>query len=467
MSRSFVASTLSLLILAAPAFAQNNPDLIEKEGTRPAQRESVESQAAQAGAESAKLNANGGGDVTYEQVTADPDNVDLNYRYAQTQVRHGNLKGASATLERILLLNPNLTQIRLFYGVVLFRLDNLMEADREVTAVLAQNPPDVIQKEASRYLAEIHKRQKHTQLTGRLGVGWEYDDNRNSAPSTGIMLFGGTPVQLNPGSLRHDDTSVLFLGNVEAHHDLGLPAGHEVFATLNYYRAEQTLQKNLNLTAYSPAVGGTYKTPFFSVTPQFVYDYVLLAQTKFLVNRGADVRVDKKLSARADLYAEVHDVRQIYSQTAVVPTATDRTGIQVDTTLGGYYAILPTNRVGLDLLYGVKHAQNNTFSYFRRGFGVSDTWLLGKGMFLLTSLNLNVDDYPHADPGVSAGLRRDTTVQTDATFGAPLSLLCSKLQDLIFTLTYENYDEMSTLSNYGYTNNKVSGLLTYKWSAGF
>ena len=344
-----LASALCLPLLSTRLFAQNT-GVIDKEAARPAQQESAAEQASNAGAQASKMNAPEGADITFEQVSADPDNVDLNFRYARTQVRHGNLKGASATLERILLLNPDLPQIRLFYGVVLYRLDNLLEADREISATLASNPPDAVKAEASKFLAEIHKRQKRTQITGRVGVGFEYDDNRNSAPSTGIDLFGGTPVQLNAGSLRHDDTSILFLGNVEAHHDLGLAAGHEVFATINYYRAEQTLQKNLNLTAYSPALGGVYKTPFFNITPQFVYDYVLLAQTTFMRDRGFDLRVDKTLSARADVYADVHDVRQVYSPTAVVPTASDRTGIQVDSILGGDYTIVPTNRVGFNLL---------------------------------------------------------------------------------------------------------------------
>ncbi|HXS99344.1 MAG TPA: tetratricopeptide repeat protein [Elusimicrobiota bacterium] len=466
MSRSLLVAALSVLVAAAPAFAQN-PDVMEKEGQRPAEQAAKSSKTSEAASESAKLNAGGGADVTFEQVAADPDNVDLNYRYAQTQVRHGNLKGASATLERILLVNPNLVQIRLFYGVVLYRLDNLMEADREVSAVLASNPPDSIRTEASRYLAEIHKRQKRTQLSGRLGVGWEYDDNRNAGPSTGINQLFGNPVQLDPSSMRRSDTSVLFLGNVEAHHDLGLPAGHSVFATFNWYRAEQTTQKTLNLSAYSPALGGVYKTPFFDVTPQLVYDYISLAQTKYMKDHGFDLRADKTLSARAAVYADVRDVREVYSPTAVVPTASDRTGIRVDSTIGGDYALCPTNRLGLDVLYGVKHAQNIAFTYFRRGFGASDTWLLGKGTFLLTTLRLNVDNYDHADPLVSPGLRRDTIIQTDVTAGAPLSLLHPKLQDLVFTLTYENYDAMSTISNYSYTNNKISGLLTYKWSAGF
>jgi tetratricopeptide (TPR) repeat protein len=464
MLRSCLAA-LILLLPAAPLFAQN-PGELDKEAQRPASGNSADSQATAAAAQSAKLSADGA-DVTYEQVMADPDNAVLNFRYAQTQVRHGELKGASATLERILLLNPDLVQIRLFYGVVLYRLDNLMEADREISAVLAANPAGSLRDEAAQYQAEIRKRQKRTQLTGRLGLGMEYDDNRNSAPATGIAQFGGAPVQLSAGSLRHDDTSVLFLGNVEAHHDLGLAAGHEIFGTFNYYRAEQTLQKNLNLTAYSPALGGTYKTAYFSVTPQLVYDYVLLAQTTFLRNRGVDLRVDKILSARADVYAQIHDVRQIYSPTAVVPTAADRTGIQVDTTLGGDYMLLPTNRLGLGLTYTVKHAQNNAFTFFRKGLGVTDTWLLGRGMFFLSSVRLNVDNYPYADTAISSGLRRDTTLQADLTYGAPLTLISPRLKDLLFTFTYEYFDSMSTLSNYGYTNDKISGLLTYKWAAGF
>ncbi|MFI5345054.1 MAG: tetratricopeptide repeat protein [Elusimicrobiota bacterium] len=459
-------AALIVLLTAAPLFAQN-PGEIDKEAGRPSAGTTAAQSAADAAAQSAKLSADANADVTYEQVTADPDNVVLNFRYAQTQVRHGELKGASATLERILMLNPDLVQIRLFYGVVLYRLDNLIEADREIGAVLAQNPPESIRVEASQYQAEIRKRQKRTQLTGRLGLGFEYDDNRNSAPATGIAQFGGAPIQLSPGSLRHDDTSLLFMGNVEAHHDLGLAAGHEVFGTFNYYRAEQTLQKNLNLTAYSPALGGTYKTPYLNVTPQLVYDYVLLAQTTFLRNRGVDLRLDKTLSARADVYAQIHDVRQIYSPTAVVPTAADRTGIQVDTTLGGDYSILPTNRVGANVLYTVKHAQNNAFTFFRKGLGVTDTWLTGKGTFLLSSLRLNVDNYPYADTAVSSTLRRDTTIQADITCGAPLSLIDARLKDLLFTFTYEYFDSMSTLSNYGYTNDKISGLLTYKWAAGF
>lgn len=458
-------AALLIALSAAPALAQN-PDVIEKEGQKPARQEAFQKAAAAAARKSAEYGA-AGADVTYEQVLASPDDADLNYRYALTQVRHGDLKGASATFERILLLNPNLERVRLMYGVVLLRLDNLSEAERELRAVSTPSSAPDVRKEAEPFLAEAVRRQKRTQLSGRLSLGWEYDDNRNSAPSTGQSLFSDVPVQLSPSSLRRGDASTLFLGNVEARRDLGSPAGHEVFGTFNYYRAEQASQKTLNLAAYSFSAGGTYKTPWVNATLQAVFDHVTLAQTTFLRDRGVDLRLDRQLGRRFDVWYDLRDVRQVYSQTDVVPSAADRTGIQVDNTLGGDWNLSPVMRLGASALYSVKHAQNAAFSYYRKGLGVSDTWLTGRGTFLIAGANLYVDNYWRPDPNISARSRRDTTTRLDGTFGAPLSLVSPKLADLLFTLSYEYLSTTSTIQNYAYTNNKIAGLLTWKWSAGF
>ncbi len=464
MSSSRIAALL-ILLAAAPSLAQNTA-VIEKEGQKPAQATAAQKAAAAAAASAGNL-APAGADVAYAQVLASPDDVDLNYRYALTQIRQGDLKGASATLERILLVNPGLEQVRLMYGVVLLRLDNLSEAERELKEVLTRTGSAEIKKQGAPFLAETLRRQKRTQVSGRVGLGFEYDDNRNNAPSTGQRLVNDIPIQLDPGSLRRDDTSVLFLGNLEAHHDLGTAAGHEVFGTFNYYRAEQTLVKTLNLAAYSFTAGGTYKSSVVNVTPSVVFDHVTLAQTTFMRDHGFDLRFDRQIGRKLDVWFDLHDVRQVFSPTAVVPQATDRTGIEVDSTLGGDYNLNPVQRVGASLLYGVKHSQNNAFSYYRRGLGLTDTWLTGRGTFLLSNAGLYVDNYWRPDPNVSAGDRRDTTLTAGATFGAPLSLVTPKLADLICTLSYQYLGITSTLRNYSYTNNKITAMMTYKFAAGF
>jgi len=74
----------------------------------------------------------GAGDITFQDVLDDPDNLGLNFRYAKAQIDSGNLTGAVATLERMLLIDPDLAEIRVYYGLVLFRLDSLGEAERQL-----------------------------------------------------------------------------------------------------------------------------------------------------------------------------------------------------------------------------------------------------------------------------------------------------------------------------------------------
>ncbi|WP_303980791.1 M48 family metallopeptidase [Dongia mobilis] len=68
--------------------------------------------------------------VTYDQVLADPDNIELSYLYAISQIRKADLLGASATLDRLILLAPKEPNIRALRAIVLYRLDNLREAEK-------------------------------------------------------------------------------------------------------------------------------------------------------------------------------------------------------------------------------------------------------------------------------------------------------------------------------------------------
>ena len=122
-----VAFIAALLVVLAPsAWAQTtDTDEIERKTTAAKKR-------ARAAGEALDYRAVEDGEpVSYADVLRDPDNVGLNFRFARQQVRRGDVKGSAATLERILLVNPSLAQVRLFYAVVLFRLENLNESQRE------------------------------------------------------------------------------------------------------------------------------------------------------------------------------------------------------------------------------------------------------------------------------------------------------------------------------------------------
>ncbi len=138
-----------------------------------------------------------GGDVAYTDVLRDPDNIDLNFRFAQTQIRQGNIRGASATLERILLLDPTRPDVRLLYAVVLFRLDNLTDAERELRAVRDLPMKPELRSEVDSLLDQIDQRRRRLRAELLVNMGIQYDWNGNSAQYSNTRLFSDTPVSLS------------------------------------------------------------------------------------------------------------------------------------------------------------------------------------------------------------------------------------------------------------------------------
>jgi tetratricopeptide (TPR) repeat protein len=458
MPAKILASLICLVLAVGPAAAQD----VDQEYRRPGIEQGKASQQT-AAAEAAQGEISD--DVTFEQVLADPDNQQLNYRYARSQVRRGDLKGAAATLERMLLIDPNKPRIRLFYAVVLFRLDNTVEAKRELDTLKKLNLGGALGEEVEAYRKAIENRTKKNHISGRAGVGFQYDTNRNAAPSEGSRLFADTPIPLATANMRRDDTSTLFLTGLDYKRDVG--HGTQLMLSGNYYHAAQTLVKTLNLQAYSLSGGAVIHRARNTFTPTFVYDHVLLAQSSYLRSRGVDLRFERKMGKRGDIYFQFRDVYQDFVRNRIVATADERDGIQVDAIIGGNYVLNPKMRAGLGLQRTWKHATRHYNAFDRTGLLASHIWLLGKGTFLLSNATLYHDVYKQVDRAISRNARQDTIWRGSATFGAPMTLIHKSLKSLIWTASYEYYHSMSTIQNYSYTNDKIGTMVTYKFDLGF
>lgn len=461
--RPLLLSCLLLTAAAVRAHAAPTSD-VERQAAQAAETKKARAAAEAAAAKSAERPA-AADSITYAEVMANPDDPRVNYRWARKQISEGDLKGASATLERILMVDPSLADVRLLYAVVLYRLNDLSESLRELKEVASAALPPQAQKERAEYQAAVESRLKKTHLSGRLSAGFEYDTNRNAAPAAGTRLLSDTPFTLTGTGLRRDDTSLLFLANVEARRDL--PHGHQLFAAFDYYRAEQNLLPQLNLQAYSPAIGASLiPAAGWTVTPTLSFDHVLLNQSTFLRNRAAGVRVDKSLDRRTGLFFEAKDAFNDFVNTRDLQDASDRTGIQLDLTAGASRILTPTNKLTASYTHGMKHASQAWWAYSREAVDLSDLWLTGAGTFVMGSVGYRYDHYSRPDPSVSVKTRHDDIWRAALTGGAPLGILHPKLKDVLATLNYEYYQATSNLVNYAYTNNKISALLTWRWEVG-
>ena len=67
--------------------------------------------------------------ITYMQILQNPNDLDLNLKYAQQQGKMGNFKQTISTLERLNMLYPDNTEIKLYLLSILVQVDSPEKAN--------------------------------------------------------------------------------------------------------------------------------------------------------------------------------------------------------------------------------------------------------------------------------------------------------------------------------------------------
>ena len=412
--------------------------------------------------------------VTYREVLRDPDNVELNLRFASTQISRGNFRGASATLERILLMAPNLIPIKLLYGVVLFRQGNLDEAKAVFNRLAALDLPVSIRAEVEVYLDAINRARQLTTYTASVSFGSHLDSNRTTAPRSNLRLLSDVPVTV---ARAESDFGYIGLASIRVDHNLGYQEGHSLFAALSYYQDEQTAEDPQDLQSFALEGGGVYRNFFMNgdLTAKLTFNQFRLSRETFLHEYGGVMRYDRSFSADRTGFFSANLAHQSFSPIFENSTSPQRNGRRISGMVGVSYAISPAHRIALDVQLLDRNAKASGaaeyFSYLRQRARLNHTWLLGEGQFLLSSFSYTRDRYADPDSFVSGRTRHNDDMRMSITYGAPLSFLLGKLgvglwqplEDVTFTPSVEFTRARSNLQNFDYSNWKIQGLFTKTW----
>jgi tetratricopeptide (TPR) repeat protein len=461
---AFVALGLAGPLLGPEiAFAQSPP---RQEQERPAQGLREAERAGRAARAAQTLRPLEPGEkITYADVLAHPDDVELNYLYAQSQVAVGELRGAASTLERILLLSPNLARVRLLYAVVLFRLDNLNESEREFRTVSKLPMSESLRAEVDRYLELIALRRKTTRFFANLGGGMQWDSNRNAGPDGNQVLFLDTPFDLVTGQKQSDFSGVMLAG-LRVQHDLGYDAGHALLGGLQLYGQKQVDVTELDLMAISGEAGGLYRLPYVDVQPNLYGTYLNLAGESYVSTAGAGVRANHRISQSLDLFARFRFDYEFFESLARSPITDERTGGRTQGALGVTWTPGPTWRFDAAAGFVDKQADQDFYTYVGPLAVLSGTWLLGQGQFLLANFSFEYDDYAGPEVVISSRTRRDAIYLAGLTYGAPLGFLLPFLsppravRDTLLTVNGTYLNEQSTIPNYQYDDWRFTVLFT-------
>jgi len=157
-------------------------------------------------------------DTRYQEaldgVLADAANPEKSFELVEAAIAAGDLRGAAAALERILLIDPRLANIRLELGVLYLRMGNGLLAQYHIREALrAPNVPQTVRLRAERLLAQAGGEASRSTFRFETSLGWRHDSNANAGPNADAVYvldpFTFQPVLASLGSGGEtSDTSI-------------------------------------------------------------------------------------------------------------------------------------------------------------------------------------------------------------------------------------------------------------------
>lgn len=407
--------------------------------------------------------------VTYDQVLSDPDNIELGYLYAVGQIRKGDLLGASATLDRLILLAPKEPNIRALRAIVLYRLDNLREAEREFADLLTLELDPNLRRNIERYAAELDRRTQQTRLNLLTSIGYQYDTNRAGAPNSGqVRTFLGT-FDIEEAGRKEDDHSFTGLIRLGIEHDLATQTRNTLFASISAYGADQFQLDDYDTEDISAQIGGRFEFGAVFLTPTLSYDHLFLGGDSYVDSYGGGLRADMRINDPVNLWIRGDITGVDYYNTPLYPTGDLQSGSDLAITLGADFYIGTDQRLTVSATHHGFNSNQDWETYVGERVNLNHTWLIGGGAFLLTDLFGEYVNYDMADPITGETNRDDWIYRARMTLGVPVQTLFSAEEwpDVLDGLTASIYGEYyradSNITNYEYDNVRGGLTISKRW----
>jgi len=363
------------------------------------------------------------GDVTYDQVLDNPDDLMLSYRYALKQIGDGDLLGASATLDRLILLAPQEPNLRALRAIVLYRLGNLREAKDEFEQLLTLDLDPALKSNIERYASQIEQQSKRTRFTALLSLGYQFDSNRAGSNNADKVRTVLGDFDLTNAAPTDDDHSIQALARLSVEHDLPGQERHMLFANVSAYDGDQFKLDDFDTQSLGAQAGIRVEVGEIFVTPSLSYTHLWLGEESYLDLFQAEARYDWRVNDPVNLFAIFALGDYDYHVTNEYPSAENQSGLDVN------------GRLGVDWYVGGDHRL--TFTYTHRHYdatvafesfdgdrlNIDHVWLIHRGIFLVTNLSTEWDRYDELDPLFVGKDREDIIYRGRLTLGVPVATM--------------------------------------------
>ena len=395
--------------------------------------------------------------VTYMQILQNPNDLDLNLKYAQQQGKMGNFKQTISTLERLNMLYPDNTEIKLYLLSVLVQVDSPEKANTIIAEMKLRRD---LSPEDLETLQEIETELKDREpglwtFAADLSMGSVFSDNVNSVSKSRLKKESDSIVAFN--SPKHDRTLSGGIGLSASR-----PVGEEssVLINLSHTSSEQYQETDDDYQSYGltfaldTIFAGQSVSPYLMLSKS---DYQTDADSvSFMYGAGSFFTIGERNTISYG-YAFSDSKGNTNSSDT---TADETNSIGHSYTLAHDFILTEIISTNISLGYSDSDAKvdaGNDYETYDVGFGLNFAF---PWAYIAVTNSLSFNDYKKADSSVdSTKLRSDVTNTFDIMLTKAIGDFFPAIdpnRSFFINLSYEKVISEANIMNYDYISDSFS-----------
>ncbi|HVO00556.1 MAG TPA: tetratricopeptide repeat protein [Candidatus Cybelea sp.] len=407
-------------------------------------------------------------EAAFAELLKDPGNLDKNLVYAKALVAEGDVEGAIAVLERLVLLYPDHAQLHVTLGELYQRAGSDAAAAQAYAAALAApNTTPAIKAQAEALRKQALNKTAPSHFSGSVFLGMQYQTNANAGPYADVIFsqrnHAGRPHAERPS----EDVSGVMGFNVNHTLDFGRQDGMALESRLTGFGQLYDENSKLDTGRINGQVAlGFYPFPadggFFRLTPRVNFEAASADGEWLDGGGGPGIGARLKFNEALTLDLGYDAVYRNYDRVSSLGHTEDYTGFQQDGTMTLTWLARPgTTLIGSvgGRSAGTEHDSLDyaAFSAALAGYQTysSPVAFLPRNWLVGLSAAYEHRWYEAADPHIDGNTRRDSIWQFDLVNSIPLSESWSLNQQVEYLM------DDSNLRNYTYDN--VTVAMSARW----
>ena len=416
--------------------------------------------------------------ITYSEILDNPTDLELNLNYAKQQEKTGNVKSTIATLERLSMLYPKNTDIKLYLLSILLKMDSKVKVDFMVKTML--DDPNTT-SETKNLIAELLLN-KNTDTDKEETKKWiaymdfnisqTEEDNISSLTKSGkkaVVDESGNDAEVNYGQGEKDDELILDYDKTYVRGTsltLGriLNQSSSLFMNLGTNINTNNKKKKGESDVHSGSISyfKAFKNHYFS--PYVYYNNLNYRQSMDYQSRGLGINNTYLINNKFNInYAlSFSDSRYHSRSSPFIQETGERPFVDAgdlnnnevySSSIRLNYNLSNKTQLSTRLIYNETQHAKNFDSYESSGANVSVSKILPLGTFTASATHLT-NVYNAKKLAISTRDREDTSLVTSLSLRGdvnqifPILRNINKDSSLYYTLNYRESNVNSTISSY-------------------